>query len=70
MFSPTSIIWHRAHEFFPAPTRVPAKKSSRTQQGNKHLLATLTELTWGGDSRTKKNYYKARYEKIIVSFIG
>jgi transposase len=41
------------------------KKSSRTRQGNKHLKATLTELAWGA-TRTKKSYYKAKYESMVV----
>ena len=40
------------------------KKSSRTRQGNKHLKATLTELAWGA-TRTKKSYFKAKYESMI-----
>jgi transposase len=40
------------------------KKSSRTRQGNKHLKATLIELAWGA-TRTKKSYYKARYESMV-----
>ncbi|MGI6339702.1 MAG: IS110 family transposase [Bacteroidales bacterium] len=40
------------------------KKSSRTRQGNKHLKATLTELAWGA-TRTKKSYYKAKYESMV-----
>ena len=41
------------------------KKSSRTRQGNKHLKATLTELAWGA-TRTKKSYYKAKYESMVA----
>jgi transposase len=41
------------------------KKSSRTRQGNKHLKSTLTELAWGA-TRTKKSYYKAKYESMVV----
>lgn len=41
------------------------KKSTRTRQGNKHLKATLTELAWGA-TRTKKSYYKAKYESMVV----
>jgi transposase len=40
------------------------KKSSRTRQGNKHLKATLTELAWGA-TRTKKSYFKAKYESMV-----
>ena len=45
--------------------RVLVKKSSRTRQGNKHLKATLTELAWGA-TRTKKSFYKAKYESLVV----
>ena len=41
------------------------KKSSRTRQGNKHLKATLTESAWGA-TRTKKSYYKAKYESMVA----
>jgi len=41
------------------------KKSSRTRQGNKHLKATLTELAWGA-TRTKKSYFKAKYESMVA----
>jgi transposase len=41
------------------------KKSARTLQGNKHLKATLTELAWGA-IHTKKSYYRAKYESLVV----
>ena len=40
------------------------KKSSRTTHGNKYLKATLAELAWGA-TRTKKSYYKAKYESMV-----
>jgi len=44
---------------------VPVKKSSKTRHGNKNLKAILTELAWGA-TRTKKSYYKAKYESMIA----
>jgi len=49
----------------PATTRVPVKKKFKTRHGNKNLKAILTELAWGA-TRTKKSYYKAKYESMIA----
>jgi transposase len=40
------------------------KKSTRIRHGNKYLKATLVELAWGA-TRTKKSFYKAKYESMV-----
>lgn len=54
---------HLGPVFVRATTRVRAKKSSRTNPGNKHVKAVLTEVAWAA-TRTKDTFYSERYHRL------
>jgi len=64
VFSQMNIIWQHIPGCVREIMSQQIKKSTRIRHGNKYLKATLVELAWGA-TRTKKSFYKAKYESMV-----